>query len=52
MHLKPIAGCQISTLIFEKQLGKGDLYEYPMKNISRTTKFLPIFGNPNIKDVI
>jgi hypothetical protein len=25
MHLKPTAGCQISTLIFEKQLWRGDV---------------------------
>ena len=41
MHLKPTAGCQISILIFEKKLWRGDLYKYPMKNISRTAKFLP-----------
>ena len=41
MHLKPTTGCQISTLIIEKIIVKEDLYEYPMKNISRTTKFLP-----------
>ena len=41
MHLKPTAGCQISTLIFEKKLWRGGLYKYPMKNISRTAKFLP-----------
>jgi hypothetical protein len=43
MHLKPTAGCQISTLIFEKKIVEGEgLYKYPMKNISRTAKFLPI----------
>jgi hypothetical protein len=31
MHLKPTAGCQISTLIFEKQLWRGGLYNYPIK---------------------
>ena len=31
MHLKPIAGCQISTLIFENKLWRGGLYEYPIK---------------------
>jgi hypothetical protein len=41
MHLKPTGGCQISTLIFEKIIVEDDLYEYPMKNISRTTNFLP-----------
>jgi len=40
MHLKSTAGCQISTLIFEKRIVERDLYEYPMKNISRTAKFL------------
>ena len=44
MHLKPTAGCQISTLIFEKNIVKGGLYKYHIKNISRTAKFLPIFG--------
>ena len=42
MHLKPTAECQISTLIFEKKNVEGGLYKYPMKNISRTAKFLPI----------
>jgi hypothetical protein len=42
MHLKPTAGCQISNLIFEKKnCGGMDLYKNPMKNISRTAKFLP-----------
>jgi hypothetical protein len=45
MHLKPTPGCQISTLIFEKQLWRGGLYKYPMKNISRTAKFLHDPGN-------
>ena len=56
MHLKPTAGCQISILIFEKGIarvfncGGGfknfnfDLYKYPIKNISRTAKFLPTFS--------
>jgi hypothetical protein len=44
MHIKPPAGCQISTLIFEKIIVEGDLYNYPMKNISRTAKFLPTWG--------
>jgi hypothetical protein len=34
MHLKPTAGCQISTLIIEKIIVKEDLYEYSMKNIN------------------
>jgi hypothetical protein len=41
MHLKPTAGCQISTLIFEKKIVEGGLYKYPMENISRTAKFFP-----------
>jgi hypothetical protein len=44
MGLKPTTGCQISTLIFENKLWRAGLYEYPMKNISRTAKFLPTFG--------
>ena len=44
MHLKSTAGCQISILIFEKKLWRGGLYKYPMKNISRTAKFLPTFS--------
>ena len=45
MHLKPTAECQISTLIFEKKHCEGGgLYKYPIKNISRTAKFLPTFG--------
>ena len=43
MHLKPTAGCQISTLIFECFFVEGGLYKYPMKNIWRTAKFLPTF---------
>ena len=44
MHLKPTAGGQISTLIFEKIIVQEDLYKYPIKNISRTAKFLPTWG--------
>ena len=33
MHLKPTAGCQISTLIFEKKMWRVGLYKYPMKTI-------------------
>ena len=44
MHLKPTAECQISTLIFEKKNVEGVLYKYPMKNISRTARFLPILA--------
>jgi hypothetical protein len=43
MHLKPTEGYEISILIFEKNCG-GGLYNYPIKNISRTAKFLPTFG--------
>ena len=33
MYLKPIAGCQISILIFEKKIvEEGGLYKYPIKN--------------------
>ena len=44
MHLKSTAGCQISILMFEKKLWRGGLYKYPIKNISKTAKFLPIFS--------
>jgi hypothetical protein len=33
LHLKPTAGCQISTLIFDFFLWRGVLYKYPMKNM-------------------
>jgi hypothetical protein len=39
MHLKPTAGCQISTLIFEKNCVLLEIYKYPMKNISRTAYY-------------
>ena len=44
MHLKPTAGCQISTLIFEKQIVDGGLYVYPMKNYIKDGKVLARFG--------
>jgi hypothetical protein len=44
MNLKPTAGYEISILIFEKKLWRRGLYKYPIKNISRTAKFLPTFG--------
>jgi hypothetical protein len=44
MHLKPTAECQLSTLIFEKKMWSAGLYKYPMKNISRTAKFLPLLA--------
>jgi hypothetical protein len=40
LHLKPTAGCQISTLIFDFFFMEGGLYKYSMKNILRTAKFL------------
>ena len=39
IHLKPTAGCQISTLIF----GFGG-YKYSMKNCSRTANCFPTWG--------
>jgi hypothetical protein len=39
MHLTSTAGFQINFDIW-KQIVKGGLYKYPMKNISRTAKFL------------
>ena len=44
MHPKPTVGCQISILIFDKQIVEEGLYKYPIKIISRTAKFLPILG--------
>ena len=44
MHLTTTAEFQISTLIFEKKMCRGGLYKYPMKNISRTARFLPILA--------
>jgi hypothetical protein len=44
MQLKPTAGFQIPILIFENKIVEGGLYKYPIKNISRTAKFLPTFG--------
>ena len=41
LPLKATAGCPISTLIFEFSFVEGGLYEYPMKNILRKSKFLP-----------
>jgi hypothetical protein len=46
MHLKPTAGCQRSILIFENKLWREGLYKYPIKNISRTAKFIKDPGNP------
>jgi hypothetical protein len=50
MHLRPIAGCQIPTLIFENKLWRGSLLIYH-KNISRTAKFLPTFKNFAVLDI-
>ena len=48
MHLKPIVGCQMSTLIFEKNCGRGGLYKYPMNN-SQNGKVLAHLGfNSNV----
>jgi hypothetical protein len=53
LHLKSTAGCQISTLIFEKKIMEGALYKYPIKNILRTTKFLKSVKGPgNTFDLI
>jgi hypothetical protein len=43
MHLKPTAGSQISTLIFEKKLWRVSLL-ISHENISRKAKFWPTFG--------
>ena len=44
LHLKPTAGCQILTLIFEYFFVEGGLYKYFMKNILKTAKFFPTWG--------
>jgi hypothetical protein len=41
MHLKPTAGFQNINFDIWKQIVEGGLYKYPIKNISRTAKFLP-----------
>ena len=43
MHLKPTAGFQNINFDFWKQIVEGGLYKYPIKNLSRTAKFLPTF---------
>jgi hypothetical protein len=48
MLLKPTAECQKTNLIFEKKNVEGGLYKYPIKNISRTAKFLPTFGKVKV----
>jgi hypothetical protein len=50
LHVKPTAGCQISTLIFEKKIMEGDLYEYPIKNISRRRSSCPL--GISFKDIV
>jgi hypothetical protein len=42
----PQAHNRVSNINFDiwKQIVERGLYEYPMKNISRTAKFLPIFS--------
>ena len=40
LHLKPTAGCQISTLIFNFFLWRGGLYKYPMKKYIKDGKVL------------
>jgi hypothetical protein len=39
LYLKPIAGCQILSLIFEFSFVEG-VYKYPMENILGSAKFL------------
>ena len=44
MHLSPTAGFQNINFDIWKQIveGGGGLYKYPIKNISKTAKLLPI----------
>jgi hypothetical protein len=44
LHRKPTAGCQISTLIFEKQIMEGDLYKYHMTKYIKDGKVLAQLG--------
>jgi hypothetical protein len=44
LHLKPIVGCQISTLIFVFSFVERSPYAYPIKNILKTAKFFPTWG--------
>ena len=41
----PQAHSRVSNINFDiwKQIVEGGLYKYPMKYLSRTAKFLPIF---------
>jgi hypothetical protein len=43
LHLKPTAGCQISTLIFEKQIVERDIKISHEKYI-KDAKFLSTWG--------
>ena len=43
MHLKPTAGCQISTLMFEKKCGGGFSINIPSKYV-KDGKVLAHFG--------
>ena len=49
MHLTPTAGFQNINFDIWTKIVEGGLYKYPIKNISRTAKFLPIFGQ--VKDI-
>ena len=44
MHLE--SNSSVSNINFDiwKTIVEGGLYKYPMKNISRTAKFLPTLG--------
>jgi hypothetical protein len=44
MHLKPTVGFSNINFDIEFSFVEGELYEYPMKNILRTAKFLPTWG--------
>ena len=44
MHLTPTAGFQNINFDIWKKIVEGGLYKYPIQNISRTAKFLPLFG--------
>ena len=44
MHLTPTEGFQNINFDIWKTIVEGGLYKYPIKNISRTEKFLPPFG--------
>ena len=49
MHLKPTAGCQISTLIFENKLGRGDSINIPWKIYQGRQSSCPLWTY--IKDI-